>query len=34
MLQSQVAYITLQPELAGISLAYGQTIQAQTPSSV
>lgn len=33
LLQTQVANITLQPQLAGISLAYGQTTQAQTPSA-
>ena len=33
MLQTQVASITLQPQIAGISLAYGQTTQAQTPSA-
>ena len=30
---SQVASITLQPEIAGISLAYGQTTQAQSPTA-
>jgi len=29
---TQLASITLQPQVAGISLAYGQTIQAQAPS--
>ncbi len=28
-----VANITLQPQIAGISLAYGQTIQAQNPTA-
>lgn len=28
-----VAQITLQPQIAGISLAFGQTIQAQTPTA-
>jgi trimeric autotransporter adhesin len=31
---TDVASITLQPQIAGISLAYGQTIQAQTPSAI
>jgi hypothetical protein len=31
---SQVASITMQPQIAGISLAYGQTIQAQNPSAI
>jgi len=30
---TDVANITLQPQIAGISLAYGQTIQAQTPTA-
>ncbi len=30
---SQVASIVLQPQIAGISLAYGQTLQAQSPSA-
>ncbi len=30
---TDVSYIVLQPQIAGISLAYGQTIQAQTPSA-
>jgi trimeric autotransporter adhesin len=30
---SQVASITLQPQIAGISLAYGQTLQAQSPQA-
>ena len=33
LLDTQVASITLQPQIAGISLAYGQTIQAQSPSA-
>ncbi len=33
LLQTAVANITLQPQIAGISLAYGQTTQAQTPSA-
>jgi hypothetical protein len=33
LLVTQVASITLQPLSTGISLAYGQTIQAQTPSA-
>ncbi len=28
-----VASITLQPQIAGISLAYGQTIQVQSPTA-
>ena len=30
---SQVSQITLQPQIAGISLAYGQTIQIQSPAA-
>jgi len=30
---TQVANVTLQPQIAGISLAYGQTIQAQAPQA-
>ncbi|MGB0053440.1 MAG: hypothetical protein WBQ02_14435, partial [Terracidiphilus sp.] len=30
---TQVASITLQPQIAGISLAYGQTVQSQSPSA-
>src|SRR5579872_5847695 len=30
---TDVASITLQPQTAGISLAYGQTVQAQTPTA-
>ena len=30
---TQVASITMQPQIAGISLAYGQTIQVQAPSA-
>jgi trimeric autotransporter adhesin len=30
---TDVANITLQPQIAGISLAYGQTIQSQTPTA-
>ena len=30
---TDVANITLQPQIAGISLAYGQTIQAQNPTA-
>lgn len=30
---TQVASIVLQPEVAGISLAYGQTLQAQSPTA-
>ena len=30
---TDVANITLQPQIAGISLAYGQTIQVQAPSA-
>ena len=33
LLQTQVASITLQPQIAGISLAYGQTTQVQTPAA-
>jgi hypothetical protein len=32
-LDTQVAQITLQPQIAGISLAYGQTTQIQAPSA-
>ncbi len=31
LLDTQVASLTLQPQIAGISLAYGQTVQVQTP---
>lgn len=34
LLQTQVASIQLQPAIAGISLAYGQTTQAQTPQAL
>jgi trimeric autotransporter adhesin len=30
---TDVANLTLQPQIAGISLAYGQTVQAQSPSA-
>ena len=30
---SQVAYILLQPQVTGISLAYGQTMQVQSPQA-
>ena len=33
LLDTQVASITLQPQIAGISLAYGQTVQSQSPSA-
>jgi len=33
LLDSQVANITLQPQIAGISLAYGQTTQMQSPQA-
>jgi len=33
MTDTQVAQITLQPQIAGISLAYGQTTQIATPSA-
>ena len=33
LLRGQVTAITLQPQIAGISLAYGQTTQAQSPSA-
>jgi len=33
ILQTAVYNITLQPQVAGISLAYGQTIQAQSPTA-
>ena len=33
LLDTQVASITMQPQIAGISIAYGQTIQAQSPSA-
>ena len=33
LLDTAVASITMQPQVAGISLAYGQTIQAQAPSA-
>jgi len=33
LLDTQVASITLQPQIAGISLAYGQTVQSQAPSA-
>jgi trimeric autotransporter adhesin len=33
LLNTSVDYITLQPQIAGISLAYGQTIQAQAPTA-
>jgi hypothetical protein len=33
LLDTQVASITLQPQIAGISLAYGQTTQIQSPAA-
>jgi trimeric autotransporter adhesin len=33
LLDTAVASITLQPQIAGISLAYGQTVQSQSPSA-
>jgi hypothetical protein len=33
LLDTDVASITLQPQIAGISLAYGQTTQAQSPTA-
>ncbi|HZP04128.1 MAG TPA: hypothetical protein VFB43_04440 [Terracidiphilus sp.] len=31
---TEVSAITMQPQIAGISLAYGQTVQAQSPSAI